>query len=90
MSDMGSRTSWEWRASAEYADLLELFDGDRMLAWIQKRPYYCDRGHWMFNCNVPGLDGQDSFPRYFMRLETAKQEAVEFLNWRLNKIPAIA
>ncbi len=63
--------------------------GNEMLAWIQSRPIYCDRGHWEANINVPcGLDGQDGFPRYYMLLETAKQEIEDFLPWRLHKVRA--
>lgn len=57
-------------------------------AFIQKRPSYCDRGHWSFNADgVPFLDGADSFPRYFMGLDCAIREATEWLNWRLYNIP---
>ncbi len=69
--------------------LHELMDGKTMLAWIQARPHYCDRGHWKLNVEVAcGLDGQDAFPRYYMRLEVAKQEAEDFLMWRLHKVRA--
>lgn len=52
--------------------------------WIQKRPTYCDRGHYCANVNgIPSIDGADSFPRYFMDLERAKDEMSEWLQWRL-------
>lgn len=67
----------------------ELCDADyNVLAWICRRPNYCDRGHWQVGVEkfaVRDLDGQDAFPKYFMRLETAKQELVEFMAWRLHK-----
>ena len=27
-----------------------------MVGWLNKRPDYCDRGHWEFHCELPGLD----------------------------------
>lgn len=57
----------------------------KMVGWITKRPEYCDRGHWQFNCELPGLDGHDRFPRYYMDLDRAKAEIISFLNWRLWK-----
>lgn len=57
-----------------------------LLAWIDRRPGYCDRGHWRAGVEcVPTIDEADQFPRYFMRLAVAKQELVEFLAWRLFK-----
>ena len=56
-------------------------------AFIQERPQYCDRGHYSLNIDGPlYLDEQDRFPRYYMSLKTAKEEAVKFLQWRLFKI----
>lgn len=55
-------------------------------AFIQKRPGYCDRGHYSFNVDgIPYMDGADSFPRYYMTLANAVQEATMWLNWRLYK-----
>lgn len=52
--------------------------------WIVKRPPYCDRGHYHADVGgIASIDHQDSFPRYFMRLEIAKQEMEEWLDWRL-------
>jgi hypothetical protein len=63
----------------------------RPVAYVARRPNYCDRGHWQvwleFNA-FPDLDHQDAFPRYFMRAETAKQELEDFIRWRLWKIRA--
>jgi len=66
----------------------EKFENDhRMVAWITKRPAYCDRGHWQVNIALPlDLDEQDGFPRYYMTLETAKKETELFLDWRINKV----
>lgn len=72
-----------------WADAKLFKNNHRMVAWISKRPAYCDRGHWQLNIDLPlGLDGQDGFPRYYMELETAKKETKLFLDWRVNKIRA--
>jgi len=62
-------------------------DGRPVHAWIAPRNHYCDRGHWEFKVDAPGfyLDHSDSFPRYFMDLETAIREAEGFLRWRIYK-----
>jgi len=53
---------------------------------IEKRPVYCDRGHWMAKVfGVPNIDDGDMFPRYFMSLEAAKQEMKAWLVWRIYK-----
>ena len=44
----------EWIANQEYPGLHELFTDDgTLLAWVQKRPSYCDRGHWQGQMNAP-------------------------------------
>lgn len=60
-------------------------DGHPVHAWIAPRQHYCDRGHWEFKMDAPSLhlDGADSFPRYYMDLETAILEAEAWLRWRL-------
>jgi hypothetical protein len=64
-------------------------DGHRLHLFVQARPAYCDRGHYSFNIDGPGLnlDGADSFPRYYMTLARALREATEWIVWRLYKIP---
>lgn len=63
------------------------YEGFSVHAFIGLRPAYCDRGHYQFNCDGPfGFDGSDSFPRYYMDLQRAKDEVVAFLNWRIYKI----
>jgi hypothetical protein len=58
--------------------------GDSMVT-IERRPSYCDRGHFIANVfGVADIDGADSFPRYFMDLERAKLEMAEWLEWRLS------
>jgi hypothetical protein len=85
MKKIRKSDSWHWHHQGG-TPLHELFDGDRLLAWVHERPAYCDRGHWQLNVEcVPDLDSQDMFPRYFMRFEHAQREAVEFLEWRLFK-----
>lgn len=58
---------------------------DYTVAYLRTRPQYCDRGHFMVVCDLPGLDGADGFPRYYMSKETAVRETEAFLRWRLWK-----
>ena len=52
--------------------------------WLQQRPPYCDRGHWLGNVEgISSIDWADAFPRYFMNFERAKLEMAEWLDWRL-------
>ncbi len=71
-------------------DLLDSHAGERMVAWIESRPHYCDRGHWKGMVELPDvdLDHQDGFPRYYMLLERAQAEIMDFVNWRLHRIRA--
>lgn len=56
----------------------------RVHVWLQPRPTYCDRGHWVGNImGIPTIDSADAFPRYYMNLERAKLEMCEWLKWRL-------
>lgn len=82
---------WRWHINTHQpVQVHELLDARaHVLAWLQRRPGYCDRGHWAAGVEcVPSIDEADAFPRYFMRLETGKRELVEFLAWRLHKIAA--
>lgn len=63
----------------------ECYVGDHILAVLEKRPEYCDRGHWSVKAMIPGLDGADSFPRYYMRSHVAIIETEQWLEWRLWK-----
>lgn len=56
------------------------------VASLEKRAYYCDRGHFSVKCWLNGIDDQDSFPRYYMDKDTAVIETEKFLKWRLWKI----
>ena len=61
-----------------------------MVAWIESRPHYCNRGHYKGMVDLPdaGLDHQDGFPRYYMSLQRAKDELEAFIEWRVHKIRA--
>lgn len=71
-----------YELDGDYADVV--INGKRV-GWIEKRPQYCDRGHYKFMCELPGLDGADSFPRYYMDLKRAEAEIKAWLSWRLWK-----
>jgi hypothetical protein len=63
-----------------------IFKTDKARVWLQARPLYCDRGHWMANVDgVAYIDHADSFPRFFMDLDRAKLEMKEWLLWRLKQ-----
>jgi len=70
--------------------VINVFPLQLLVAWIQKRPAYCDPGHYQANINIDvGLDDADGFPRYYMTLETAMKEIELFLDWRINKVAAV-
>ena len=75
----------EWRTNPEFPKLEEYFVDGKMVAWLQPRPSYCDRGHWQVNVDVPNLDSQDFFPRHYMNYQIAKKETEAFIHWRLLK-----
>jgi hypothetical protein len=84
----------EWRCRRAIKGVLcppiyEAYVGNKMVGWIEHRPHYCDRGHFKAIVDVPNLDGQDAFPRYFMRFSSAVQEMEEFLRWRLWRVRTI-
>lgn len=78
---------WYWKVNPQYQGMIEMFNQrGQMLAWIEKRPLYCDRGHYCLSIAIApglGIDSADEFPRYFMRLSTAMQECAEFMAWRM-------
>jgi hypothetical protein len=78
-----------WKLDQSANETWNLFDTDtgQMLAWIDRRPEYCDRGHWCARIEIGDLDVQDGWPNYYMDLETAMREVVSFLYWRLDKLP---
>lgn len=51
-----------------------------MLAWLQARPSYCDRGRWHQGIEVPIHRSEaDPWPRYYFDLECAKSETMAYL-----------
>ena len=65
----------------------ELNHGD-VCATIEPRASYCNRGHWFAKVfGISSLDNADGFPRYYMSLDAAKKEIVEWLLWRLYEVP---
>ncbi len=78
-----------WKLSEEasgFAILWELYDGvGTMMAWIEKRNHYCDRGHWKGMSALPGMDFADMWPNYYMSLGRAKAELEDFTRWRVLK-----
>jgi hypothetical protein len=77
-------TDWEYSPSKYYKQYELRHEGASLL--IEARNHYCDRGHWSVKVfGIPSIDAADSFPRFFMNLETAKREMKEWLIWRLYK-----
>lgn len=83
---------WKTYKDPDFYELtLEKDDTILVTATIQHRPLHCDRGHYMLQVDGPlvniqnPLDDADRFPRYYMKLRRAKEEAVDFLLWRLFK-----
>lgn len=78
----------EWAANSKFPELFELSVDGVLLAWVEARPAYCDRGHWKgmleFSPGNP-FDGQDVNPCYYMRMNIAMQELEEKLMWRVCK-----
>ena len=77
-----------WTEPGDFPGLHNFEIGDVLLAWIQKRTHYCDRGHWQGQLEFsPGnpLDSADGGIHYYMRLSVAKQELQEKLMWRVCK-----
>ena len=82
----------EWRPQAGYDGLLELYIDSILLAWINPRPTYCDRGHYQAGIEFsPGnpIDAADGMPCYYMNLAVAKQEVKAKLLWRVCKVRVI-
>ncbi len=79
----------EWRKNPGYDGLLELYIDSTILAWVNPRPHYCDRGHYQAQIEFsPGnpIDSADGMPCYYMNLAVAKQECHAKLLWRVCKI----
>lgn len=84
-----SESKLDWRTINDPSLLMECYMGDELVAWITKRPEYCDRGHVMGHVSVPNLDKADGWPNYYMSLPIAIGEMTDFLNWRLFKQPLV-
>lgn len=58
----------------------ELWRGDKMIAYLNARPSYCDRGRWVQGIEV-GIhrSDADSAPRYYFDLEASKNETLAYL-----------
>jgi hypothetical protein len=72
-----------WKRDEYGCELCCLDATTRVLAWLEARPHYCDRGHWKVNCTLPTIDSADGFPRYYMSKKAAMAETERFLKWRL-------
>lgn len=82
---------WHWELNdGDHHVCLELYDADKnLLAHISERPGYCDRGHFLVllesrNLSLDEADGRSLM--YYMDLEAAMWETVEFLLWRMHKV----
>lgn len=65
--------------------------------WMQKRPAYCDRGHWVAHVEpVPSrrfeytIDEADYWPRYYMDFDRMVAEIRDWLEWREGDGPTTA
>lgn len=76
---------FEWRDNQPEGTTGCFYKGN-LIAWLEVRPAYCDRGHWRVNCELPDIDTADGFPRYFMSRAVAIAETEAFLRWRMFKI----
>lgn len=51
-----------------------------MIAWLQERPHYCDRGRYHQGIEVPIVrSDMDPAPRYYFDLERGKAETIAYL-----------
>ncbi len=52
-----------------------------LVAHLQGRPVYCDRGRWHANIDTHGVwvSESDPWPRYYFNLDAAKSELLEYL-----------
>jgi hypothetical protein len=74
-----------WDKIPHYDYINVSIDGT-VVAVLEVRPQYCDRGHFSVKCFLPDIDSQDGFPRYYMSEEVARAETEAFLKWRIWKI----
>lgn len=71
--------------------------GDVHHVWMQPRPRYCDRGHWIAHVQpAPGvdlkysIDDSDKWPRYYMDFHRMVDEVRDWLAWRESDGPTKA
>lgn len=62
-------------------------EGTEMTAFIELRPYYCDRGRYKVLIEARGrfaleFDEQDGFPRYFFNWDRMLGELEDFMECR--------
>ena len=75
-----------WKVDESFAlPLLEYYSEDKMVAWIESAGS-SDRGHFKAMVEVPNLVGADSWPNYYMKIETAVDEVERFIEWRLDQV----
>ena len=62
----------------EFWDLKDTKTG-KVLAWIAARPAHCDRGRYYANVEAEHWKSEsDPWPRYYFRLDYAKEEVVAY------------
>lgn len=72
----------------------EALTGKHHAITIERRPDYCDRGHWIAKVfPVAGgkvgdftIDNADGWPRYYMKHDRAVEELREWLAWREDQV----
>lgn len=69
--------------------------GDVHHIWIEKRPDYCDRGHYIAHVEPApdaglryDIDHSDFWPRYYMDFNRMIAEIRDWLDWRENQNPS--
>lgn len=83
----------EWKKSPD-GDWLDLHvrdaKGRPIHVWMNKRPYYCDRGHVIVDLEgIADIDAADRFPRYFFSFPEADRHVRAFLKWRLLRLHTV-
>lgn len=59
----------------------ELRKDGKMIAWMQERPSYCDRGRYHAIVEVPHFQSDcDPWPRYYFDLDRGKAEVEAYLD----------
>ena len=62
-------------------DCIELWRNGIMLAWLEERPQYCNRGRYHANINVTcaHISDCDPWPRYYFSLGVGIDEVMQWL-----------